>query len=271
MSEDRAAGSHVVEALRIDAGTAVALPASVVAETAIALTYNGVSHAVMMATPLDLEDFALGFSLSEGIVAAADEFRFIEALPRAGGLVVEIGIPQHRFEALQARQRRMLGGSACGLCGVESLEAAGRAVAIVGARAPVAVARIESALQQLAAMQALNRATGAAHAAAWCDAQGIVLREDVGRHCALDKLIGALVRDTRGGGDGFVLVSSRASYELVHKAATAGIGVLVAISAPTSAAIGLAERCGVCLIAFARGRQMNVYTHRTRLTGFTAS
>ena len=264
-------GSRFVRALRVDAGQSTGHTAYVVEEAAVALVYNGVSHAVMMATPTDLEDFALGFSLGEGIVSAVEELEYVEALERDAGLVIEMRIPQSRFDALQLRLRRTIGASACGLCGSESLEAALRPVPEVATQAPIAVARISAALRALEAQQHLSRATGGAHAAAWCDGSGMLVREDVGRHCAFDKLVGALARHGYGARDGFAIVSSRASYELVHKAASAGIGMLVAISAPTSAAIELAERCGVCLIAFARGAQMNVYTHRTRLTGFSAA
>jgi len=231
----------------------------VVEECAIALSYNGVAHAVMMATPTDLEDFAIGFSLHEGIVATAGELRFIEAATRERGLVLELAIPQMRFDLLADRRRHLLGNSACGLCGSESLQMAMRSPPRV-VPAALGMADIVAALQSFAAMQVLNAATGGAHAAAWCLGSEIrVLREDVGRHNAFDKLVGALARadlDPRGG---YAIVSSRASYELVHKAATAGIGTLVAISAPTSAAIDGAKRCGLNLIGFARDGGMNVY------------
>lgn len=232
----------------------------VVAECAIALSYNGVNHAVMMATPTDLEDFALGFSLHEGVVSAPEELRFIEVVPRDEGLVLELAIPQQRFDALARRQRRTLGSSACGLCGSEALADAMRPAPRV---APVEAdfASIAAALRALSKHQPLNAATGGAHAAAWCDARGIrVLREDVGRHCAFDKLGGALRRAGLDPATGFAIISSRASYELVHKAAMSGIGVLVAISAPTTAAIDVAKRCGITLIAFARDASLNVYT-----------
>ncbi len=258
-------GSTVVGLLRIDGECKVEANAIVINETAIAMVYNGVSHAVMMATATDLEDFAFGFSLSEGIVAGAEELRVVEVLARADGIVLEMTIPQLRSDALQTRQRRTLGVSGCGLCGSESLEAAMRPLPKVTERPLMAMTQIVEALHRLESLQTMNRASGGAHAAAWCDANDMLVREDVGRHCAFDKLVGALARSGQTSRDGFALVSSRASYELVHKAATADIGMLVAISAPTTAAIDLAERCGLCLIAFARGTQMNVYTHTDRV------
>ncbi len=258
-------GTTRVGLLRIDHGDCVDVRVDVIKEAAIALVYNGTSHAVMMATPTDLEDFAFGFSLGEGIVGAADELQVVEVLERGDGIVLEMTIPQARSDALQTRHRRTLGVSGCGLCGTESLEAALRPLPLLVSGPPIAVAQIIDGLQRLESMQSMNRASGGAHAAAWCDANGLLVREDVGRHCAFDKLVGALSRTGRNTRDGFALVSSRASYELVHKAATADIGMLVAISAPTTAAIDLAERCGLCLIAFARGAQMNVYTHTDRV------
>jgi formate dehydrogenase accessory protein FdhD len=262
MSADASpAGARRMARFRWPPDAAVAGDDLVVDEAAIALSYNGLGHAVMMATPNDLEDFALGFSLHEGIVAAPEELRFLEVVHRAPGFVLELAIPQHRFDALALRQRRTLGSSACGLCGSEALAGAMRVPAMVSAAAAIDLGQIAAALRELPAWQRLNAATGGAHAAAWCDANGVrVVREDVGRHCAFDKLVGALRRAGQDPAAGFAVVSSRASYELVHKAATSGIAVLVAISAPTSAAIDVARRCGIRLIAFARDATMNVYT-----------
>lgn len=232
----------------------------VVVETAIALSYNGVAHAVMMATPEDLEDYALGYSLHAGIVAAAHELHFIDVETRDDGLILELAIPQSRFDALASRTRRTPGNSACGLCGSEALiEALPRPPPVrAGAFDPALAAR---ALERFAGLQTLNAASGGAHAAAWCLGDEIrLLREDVGRHNAFDKLGGAMARSGVDARTGYALVSSRASYELVHKAAMAGIGTLVAISAPTSAAVDGAKRCGLRLIGFARDGAMNVYT-----------
>ena len=231
----------------------------VVEEAALALSYNGLAHAVMMATPKDLEDYAFGYSLHEGIVAHADELRFIGVDGRDDGLVIELAIPQARFDLLASRTRRTLGNSACGLCGSEALiEALPRSPSVT----PIDIepAQIVRALSHFADLQALNAASGGAHAAAWCVGDEIrLLREDVGRHNAFDKLGGALARAGIDAGAGYAIVSSRASYELVHKAAMAGIGTLVAISAPTSAAIDGAKRCGLRLIGFARDGAMNIY------------
>ncbi|HQW80530.1 MAG TPA: formate dehydrogenase accessory sulfurtransferase FdhD [Pseudomonadota bacterium] len=253
-------GFRRIEMLRVGDDGVHAGSDVVVEEVAIALSYNGTGHAVMMATALDLEDFALGFSLHEGIVAAMEELRFIEALPRDGGVVVELAIPQTRFDSLMQRARHTLGSSACGLCGTAAMQQALRSMPRVAA-ASFDAAMIADALRQFPSLQSLNALTGGAHAAAWCDAGGVrLIREDVGRHNAFDKLAGALARAGITAQGGYAIVSSRASYELVHKAATAGIGCLVALSAPTSAAIDGATRCGMRLIGFARDGSMNVYT-----------
>lgn len=253
-------GARRVDLRRFRDGACRADVDVVVEECAIALSYNGVAHAVMMATPTDLDDFALGFSLHEGIVSSLDECRSIDATRRDAGWVIDIAIPQQRFDALAAMQRRLIGNSACGLCGTESLAVAMRPAPAVDA-GRIAAAEIVAALDALPAMQRLNAVTGGAHAAAWCDASGIrLLREDVGRHGAFDKLGGALAHAGIDAAAGFAIVSSRASHELVHKAAMSGIGTLVAISAPTSAAVDLAMQCGMRLIAFARDGAMNLYT-----------
>ena len=253
-------GSRCVDVLRWREGDRRVDTDAVVEECAIALSYNGDAHAVMMATPIDLEDYALGYSLSEGIIDAPGELRVADTLRRGDGLVLELVIPQTRFDALASRTRRTLGNSACGLCGSEALLDALRPMPRVVAH-EVAPADVVVALARFAAWQTLNRATGGAHAAAWCVGDEIrVVREDVGRHNAFDKLVGALARAGFDAREGYAIISSRASYELVHKAATAGIGTLVAISAPTSAAIDGAKRCGLLLIGFARDGAMNVYT-----------
>ncbi|MGH8212113.1 MAG: formate dehydrogenase accessory sulfurtransferase FdhD [Rhodanobacteraceae bacterium] len=250
----------------------------VIEETPVALVYNGVSYAVMMATPCDLEDFALGFALGEGIVARAQEFELVDCLRNEHGVSLQALIPHARFEALEGRKRNLAGRSGCGLCGVESLIEAVRPVPRVQPAAPIEPALIESTLiarglRELARQQPLNERSGGVHAAGYAHAGGILVREDVGRHNALDKLIGALARDADASASaawraqaGFLAITSRASYEIVHKAATAGIAMVAAISAPTSLAIELADETGVTLIAFARGDAMNVYTHRERLS-----
>ncbi|MDN3522417.1 formate dehydrogenase accessory sulfurtransferase FdhD [Halomonas ramblicola] len=231
-------------------------------EVPVALVYNGISQAVMMASPADLEEFALGFSLSEGILAHPHECYDLEVKEEPRGLAVHLRIAGQRLAALKARRRSLAGRTGCGLCGTESLAQAIRPIPRVTAPA-LGDAAIQRALANLAEHQALQALTGATHAAAWCDGQGCIrlVREDVGRHNALDKLIGALAR--RGGPtpDGFALVSSRASYEMVHKSASAGIGALVAVSAATALAVEQARAADLLLVGFARPGRHLVY-HR---------
>lgn len=254
---------RLVSAWRIEDGERVRAEECVAEETAIALIYNGTPHAVMMATPGDLGDFALGFSLTEGIVESAGEFQWVEMLEREAGIAVHCLIPEARHAALRERTRNLAGRSGCGLCGAESLEAAIRPIRKVRHDLHVDAAAISAALAALAQHQQLNRATGAVHGAAFVDADGILVREDIGRHNALDKLVGAMLRERRG--PGFVLMTSRASYEIVHKAAAAGIELVAAISAPSALAIRLAEEAGITLIGFARDTRMTVYSHAQRM------
>lgn len=251
------------KAIRVDRGHRTEFDDHVIEEMPIAMLYNGVSHAVMMATPSDLEDFALGFSLSEGIVENPAQFSFIEASKSELGMSLEISIPQSRFDLLAERQRNLGVASGCGMCGIESLQAAMQPARKVDSNLKISVDDISAGIQALSGHQPLNNESGGVHAAGFVHANGIQVREDVGRHNALDKLIGALAKQDLG--QGFLVLSSRASYELVHKAAMANIAVVVAISAPTSVAIQLADTCGITLICFARGEQMNVYTHPERL------
>jgi formate dehydrogenase accessory protein FdhD len=240
----------------------------VIEEAPVALVYNGVPFAVMMATPCDLEDFALGFALAEGIVAAPAEFELVDVLKTEHGISLQSLIPSERFDALQRRKRSLSGRSGCGLCGIESLEEAVRPTPRVASGPRLDRAAIAAGMRRLAQAQPLNAATGGAHAAAFiAKAHAAVVREDVGRHNALDKLIGALAR-TPGSppvADGFLAITSRASWEMVHKAAHAGMAVIAAISAPTSLAIEAADAAGITLIAFARDESMNVYTHAARI------
>lgn len=240
----------------------------VIAETPVALVYNGVPFAVMMATPCDLEDFALGFALSEGIVANAAEFELVDALKTERGISLQGLIPRERFDILQRRKRSLSGRSGCGLCGIESLEEAVRPTPRVVDGPRFDRAAIAAGMRKLAQGQPLNAATGGAHAAAFISKkQAAIVREDVGRHNALDKLIGALARASISPpvASGFLAITSRASWEMVHKAAHAGIAVIAAISAPTSLAIEAADAAGITLIAFARDESMNIYTHAARI------
>jgi FdhD protein len=267
-----AAGLRGASALRIGHDGRGAFNDSVIEETPVAMLYNGIAYAVMMATPCDLEDFALGFALTEGVVEQAQEFELVDCLRSAHGISLQALIPQARLDALEQRKRNLAGRSGCGLCGVESLQEAVRPLRHVETGTCIATPMINRGLQQLTGWQPLNAASGGAHAAGFVYADGILVREDVGRHNALDKLIGALARGTDDrastswrAGEGLLAITSRASYEIVHKAASAGIAVIAAISAPTSLAIELAEQAGVTLIGFARDSGMNVYTHAQRL------
>jgi FdhD protein/phenylacetyl-CoA:acceptor oxidoreductase accessory protein len=256
-----------VQVLQWDEGGWVERADEAIEEVPIALVYNGVSHAVMLATPTDLPDFALGFSLGEGILGSASELYDCEAVAVSQGIELRLSVASVRFAALKERRRTLAGRTGCGLCGVESLEAVERPpvrIARTCCPRPGAVAR---ALAALPAHQRLFRLTGGGHAAAWIGPEGEVrlVREDVGRHNALDKLIGALARPGSRQPfvphEGFAICTSRASFEMVQKAMTAGIGLLVAVSAPTASAIRLAETAGMTLVGFARGERMLVYTH----------
>jgi len=235
-------------------------------ELPVGLEYNGISHAVMLASPADLEDFALGFSLSEGIVASSSEFYGCEVEQRDEGRLVHIEIASERFAALKQRRRNLAGRTGCGLCGTEALEQVARELApVLNARA-VAPSVLVAGMRAMQLRQPLQQHSGATHAAAWIDEAGQVacVREDVGRHNALDKLIGALAKQKADFSRGALLLTSRASYEMVQKAATMGIGTIAAISAPTSFAVELADRYGVALIGFMRDTSYVVYTHSER-------
>lgn len=237
-------------------------------EVPVALVYNGFSHAVMMSTPQDLEDFALGFTLSEGIVREAREVLDIEVVEHAQGSEVRMQITAERFALMREKRRAMIGRTGCGVCGVESLEQlACRPVGVVAASGTLETGALLRAQRELQARQQLFELTGAVHAAAWCRFDGSValVREDVGRHNALDKLIGAVAAQGGAFSDGFLLMTSRASYEIVQKAAAVGIAVVAAVSAPTGMAVRLAQGAGLTLIGFARGERHSVYSHPQRL------
>jgi FdhD protein len=245
---------------------------AVAEELPVALIYNDRPHAVMMATPFDLEDFALGFSLSEGIIADASEFESAQINPVIAGIEISIRVPDIRASVLEDRVRELTGRTGCGLCGAQTLEAAVRHPAAVNEPSTFTETALRRALNELQSRQTINIATGATHAAAWVLPNGFVelVREDVGRHNALDKLIGAMKRAQIDVREGFLLVTSRGSYEMVMKAATVGIGVLVAISAPTALAIALAQEANVTLIGFARPDGYSVYANGHRLIRETA-
>jgi FdhD protein len=236
-------------------------------EVPIVLVYNDVSHVVMLATPTNLEDFALGFSMTEGIIQNRQEFLSAKVVQRANGIEVSIKIPEARFACLSDKGRNLTGRTGCGLCGASTLKQAIRQPPPVHSTIRVTAEQLTAALADLQHKQSLNQLTGAIHAAAWVEPEsGIVaLREDVGRHNALDKLLGLLCRTGKDVNSGFVIVTSRASYEMVQKTAFMGIGLLVAISAPTGLAIRLAEQAGLTLVGFARNDKHVVYSHSQRL------
>ena len=236
-------------------------------EVAVALVYNGVSHAVMMATPCDLEDFARGFTLTENLVEKPSEIYDIEVEPKGRGIEVNLEIATQRMLALQERRRTLAGRTGCGLCGVDSLEAALRPVPATRATATVKRAAIARAMAALPPEQRINRDNGATHAAGWATLDGtlVTVREDVGRHNALDKLAGAIAKLGKLGEPGFVVVTSRCSYEMVQKAAAIDAAAIAAVSAPTSLAIETAEQAGLALVAFVRDNRLTVYAHGERI------
>jgi FdhD protein len=252
--------------LRMRGGAALEVEDMVVEERPVALVYNGISHAVMMATPADLEDFALGFSLSEGIIDHPGECYGIEvtvAKSGAAGISVEVDIAGRAFAGLKERRRAMAGRTGCGLCGVDSLDQVCRPLPKLAPARGFTAGGVRRALAAINERQVLTRLTGAAHAAAWCAMDGMLrlVREDVGRHNALDKVIGAMARGPETPAGGFLLITSRVSFEMAQKASLAGVSALVGMSAPTLAAVELAEAAGMTLLAFARGQDFVCYTH----------
>ncbi len=240
---------------------------SVVCEVPVALVYNGISHAVMMATPQHLDDLALGFSLSEAIIDSSQEVYDIQRRSSELGVEIELTVSGRSFDRLKDKRRSMSGRTGCGICGAESLQQLRLPLTPLPASYRLAHAAIQRALTALQQHQPLQAATGGVHAAAWCDLSGQIslLREDVGRHNALDKLIGASAKGAFDTAQGFLLISSRASYEVVQKAAVAGMAIVVAVSAPTSFAIQIAKQSQICLVGFARQGRHVVYSHSQRL------
>ncbi|MGE0153848.1 MAG: formate dehydrogenase accessory sulfurtransferase FdhD [Reyranellaceae bacterium] len=236
-------------------------------ETPVALSFNGVTHAVMLATPADLEDFGRGFALGEAIVQTPAEILDLQAFAHPDGLEVAMTLTARRAAALAERRRFLAGPTGCGLCGVDSLAQANRAVPRVAGGRRFAEAALRRGLAALPLRQELNRQTGAVHAAGWIDSEGslVALREDVGRHNALDKLIGALAQAGADFAQGALLLTSRCSVELVMKAATVGMPLVVAVSAPTARAVRLARQSGLTLVGLARADSMLVFAGGERL------
>jgi len=238
-------------------------------EVPVAFSYDGATHAVLMATPDDLEDFALGFTYTEGIITTAAEIAELAVVGVADGIVLRMWLTGDRSDAFAARRRRFVGPAGCGMCGLESLAEANRTIPMVGCDLQVSRQDIEEAVAALPTRQQLNMQTRAVHAAAfWRPDQGLVLREDVGRHNALDKLAGALLRAGSSAAEGIIVLSSRISIELVQKAGMMGAAIIVGVSAPTALAVRTAESTGLTLVGIARDDGFEVFTHPERITRY---
>jgi FdhD protein len=246
---------------------------SIPEETAVALTYNGGTYAVMMTTPQDLEDFAVGFSLSEGVISSSADIDSLDIVDLDDGVELRMWLNKPKADRLQQRRRHIAGPTGCGLCGIDSIAEALRPAAVIGRGQQFSSLQIMAAMQSLPSLQKLNIETRAVHAAAfWDGASGIVaLREDVGRHNALDKLAGALARESIVAGEGIILLTSRVSVEMVQKSATIGAPVIVSVSAPTALAVRMADVAGITLAAIARSDGFEVFTHPGRISYGTAA
>jgi FdhD protein len=236
-------------------------------EVPVAFSYDGATHAVLMATPDDLEDFALGFSYTEAIITGPAEIAELDIVSVAAGIVLRMWLTGDRSDAFAARRRRFVGPAGCGMCGLESLAEANRAIPMASCDLRVSRQDIVEAVAALPASQQLNIQTRAVHAAAfWEPNRGLVLREDVGRHNALDKLAGALLRSGQSPAVGIIVLSSRISIELVQKAGMMGAAIIVGVSAPTALAVRTAEATGLTLVGIARDDGFEVFTHPERIT-----
>jgi FdhD protein len=240
---------------------------SIPEETAVALTYNGGTYAVMMTTPQDLADFAIGFSLSEGIVGSSADIESLDIVCLDDGVELRMWLNKPEADRLQQRRRHIAGPTGCGLCGIESIAEAMRPAAVVGGTQQFTAEQIMAAMRNVPLLQKLNIETRAVHAAAfWNGTGGIVaLREDVGRHNALDKLAGALTRASIVASEGIILLTSRVSVEMVQKSAAIGARVMVSVSAPTALAVRMADLAGITLAAIARADGFEVFTHPRRI------
>jgi FdhD protein len=247
--------------------------ATVAEEVPVALVYNGRPHVVVMATPADLEDLAYGFTITEGIVMDPAAIEHVDVVKASHGIELQIQIPSRDAEALDRRARNLVARTGCGLCGVESIREALRVPPQVEQSLTIDEAALWRAGEELSAKQTLNNETHTIHGAAWFLGDGSTrfVREDVGRHNALDKVCGAIARDGRLPNAGFLVVTSRASYEMVQKAAASGVELLAAVSRPTGLAIRLAQAARLTLVGLLRGRTANVYTHPERISTATSS
>lgn len=241
-------------------------------ETPLALTYNGGTYAVMMGTPQNLEDFAVGFSLDEGIITSVDDIRSLEIVRLDDGIELRMWLASDDAARISDRRRHIAGPTGCGICGIDSIAEAIRPAAVVPQGQTFTPQQIMTAMQAIAPLQAINMQTRAVHAAAfWSPSRGIgALREDVGRHNALDKLAGSLARSRTDASAGMVLLTSRVSVEMVQKTAAIGAPVMVAVSAPTALAVRTADAAGITLIAIARSDGFEIFTHHGRLAGHRA-
>ena len=272
MAPRRKATTQITRLAHRAGGTAAA-NRMVPEETPVAFSFAGTTHAVMMASPADFEDFALGFSLTEGIIADPKEIEAIEVEDLGAGIDIQIRLKDQANTRFQARRRRLAGPVGCGLCGIESIEEAMRSVDPVGAsRLTLRPEDITSAVRLLSKLQPLHAETGAVHAAGfYVPGKGIVMaREDVGRHNALDKLAGALAKAGIDGASGAVVVTSRVSVEMVQKTAAIGASIIIAVSAPTALAIRTADAAGMTLVALVRGDDFDIFTHPERVASGVA-
>ncbi len=253
--------------VRWDGATRTEQDERIVEETPVAIVYNGIPHVVMMATPADLEDFALGFSLTEELIQSPADLEHLEIVRYSRGVEIQATVAPRCAEVIAGRTRRLTGRTGCGICGADGVDAVLKQIHPVTGGAPLPVGVIQAALDGLAANQPLNSATGAVHAAGWARADGTLelMREDVGRHNALDKLIGAAISAKVEPSEGFVVVTSRASFEMVQKTTVLGAPLLAAISGPTGLAVRVAEQAGLTLVGFARRGRATVYTHPYRV------
>src|SRR6266853_763370 len=241
---------------------------SIPEETAVALTYDGGTYAVMMATPQDLQDFAVGFSLHEGVISSSADINSLDIVRLEDGVELRMWLSKPKADRLQERRRHIAGPTGCGLCGIDSIAEAMRPAAVVGHGQQFSSEQIMAAMQKLPLLQKLNTETRAVHAAAFWDFTGsiVALREDVGRHNALDKLSGALARASVVANDGIILLTSRVSVEMVQKSAVIGAPVMVSVSAPTALAVRTADAAGITLAAIARADGFEVFTHPCRIS-----
>ncbi len=244
-----------------------AVPDTLAQEVPVALVYNGISHVVMMASPKGLEAFAIGFSLSEGIIESPSEIYGMDVVPSCDGLEVQIELSSRRFMGLKERRRALAGRTGCGVCGVEQLNDIGKPVAPLPFTQTFDLRALDTGLTHLTDYQPIGQLTGCTHAAAWMLPSGelAIGHEDVGRHVALDKLLGHRAREGQRWQAGAALVSSRASYEMVQKSAMCGVEILFAVSAATTLAVEVAERCNLTLVGFCKPGRATVYTHPQRL------